>query len=62
MIQPIGQVIFGGLSFGTLMTLTMMPIIYYIFNKGNEKHKIKRAIENKKLAMVDINEDLGEDK
>lgn len=62
LIQPIGQVIFGGLSFGTLMTLTMMPIIYYIFNKGNEKHKIKKAIKNKKLAMVDINEDLGEDK
>ena len=62
LIQPIGQVIFGGLSFGTLMTLTMMPIIYYILNKRDEKKKIKKALKNKQQALIDNNEDLGERK
>jgi HAE1 family hydrophobic/amphiphilic exporter-1 len=61
LIQPIGQVIFGGLSFGTLMTLTMMPIIYYIFNKGSEKRKIKKQAANMKRSLLD-NSDKGDDK
>lgn len=62
LIQPIGQVIFGGLSFGTLMTLTMMPIIYYIFNSRDEKKKIKRLKENKSKYMLLSNDNKGDDK
>jgi HAE1 family hydrophobic/amphiphilic exporter-1 len=62
LIQPIGQVIFGGLSFGTLMTLTMMPIIYYIFNKGSDKRKIKRQAANTKRALLEDNIIEGDDK
>jgi HAE1 family hydrophobic/amphiphilic exporter-1 len=61
LIQPIGQVIFGGLSFGTLMTLTMMPIIYYIFNKGSEKRKIKKQAAKMQRSLLD-NNDEGDDK
>ncbi len=60
LIQPIGQVIFGGLSFGTLMTLTMMPILYFIFNKKDEKRKIKRALKRKEEALIDSNEKIEE--
>ncbi|NLM00174.1 MAG: efflux RND transporter permease subunit [Treponema sp.] len=33
MVQPIGQTVLGGLTFGTIMTLFLMPTLYYIFNK-----------------------------
>ena len=33
MVQPIGQTVLGGLSFGTLMTLFLMPVLYAIFNQ-----------------------------
>ena len=47
MVQPIGQTVFGGLTFGTLMTLFLIPTIYYCFNRVREKKAEKRA---KKLA------------
>jgi HAE1 family hydrophobic/amphiphilic exporter-1 len=42
MVQPIGQTVLGGLGFGTLMTLFLMPILYYIFNRGSEKRMHRR--------------------
>lgn len=62
LIQPIGQVIFGGLSFGTIMTLTMMPIIYFIFNSNDEKRKIKKVKENKSKYILLDSESKGDDK
>lgn len=61
LIQPIGQVVFGGLTFGTLMTLTMMPIIYYIFNARNEKKKNKLLARRKEQSKLIIEQEL-EDK
>ena len=61
LIQPIGQVVFGGLTFGTLMTLTMMPIIYYIFNARNEKKKVKLLAKRKEQSKLIIEQEL-EDK
>ena len=40
MVQPIGQTVFGGLTFGTLMTLFLMPTLYYIFNRKGEKKRL----------------------
>ncbi len=50
MVQPIGQTVLGGLSFGTLMTLFLMPVLYYIFNTSREKRKVRRAAR-KELRM-----------
>ncbi len=61
LIQPIGQVVFGGLTFGTIMTLTMMPIIYYIFNARNEKKKVKLLAKRKEQSQLIIKQEL-EDK
>ncbi len=43
MVQPIGQTVLGGLSFGTLMTLFLMPVLYFIFNRYREKRAEKKA-------------------
>lgn len=33
MIQPINLTVLGGLGFGTIMTLFIMPAVYYVFNR-----------------------------
>ena len=57
MVQPIGQTVLGGLSFGTLMTLFLMPVLYYIFNTKRERRLAKKAVKReakrqKKLARL----------
>ncbi|MCR5763556.1 MAG: efflux RND transporter permease subunit [Treponema sp.] len=37
MIQPINLTVLGGLGFGTMMTLFIMPAVYYVFNVRNSK-------------------------
>ncbi len=43
MTMPIGKTVLGGLGFGTLMTLFLMPVMYYIFNRIREKRDATRA-------------------
>jgi HAE1 family hydrophobic/amphiphilic exporter-1 len=42
LVQPIGMTVLGGLSFGTLMTLFLMPVLYYLFNHGKDKRMRKK--------------------
>ncbi|GMO68392.1 MAG: efflux RND transporter permease subunit [Treponemataceae bacterium] len=42
MTQPIGQTVFGGLTFGTVMTLFLMPALYCIFNQKDESRRIRK--------------------
>ncbi|GHU29688.1 multidrug ABC transporter [Spirochaetia bacterium] len=44
MVAPIGKTVFGGLSFGTLMTLFLMPAIYAIVNKNSDARARRAAI------------------
>lgn len=48
-MQPISLTVFGGMTFGSFMTLFLMPTIYFIFNKRRLKKAIKRA---KKLGLA----------
>jgi HAE1 family hydrophobic/amphiphilic exporter-1 len=48
MMQPLAIVCIGGLAYGTLMTLFVIPIIYDLFNK-----KELRTISDEDLATVD---------
>jgi Cation/multidrug efflux pump len=48
LVQPIGQTVLGGLAFGTLMTLFLMPVLYYAFNIRKEKKKLKKEAQNEK--------------
>ncbi|MBP3743323.1 MAG: efflux RND transporter permease subunit [Treponema sp.] len=41
MIQPVNITVLGGLGFGTIMTLFIMPAIYYIFNANEKVHANK---------------------
>lgn len=37
MVQHVGITVFGGLTFGTIMTLYLIPCLYYLFNRKQEK-------------------------
>lgn len=56
LVNPIGKTVVGGLSFGALLTLFLVPVIYAIFNEASEKRskrkerrKQKRREERKQL-------------
>ena len=62
-MQPISLTVFGGMTFGSLMTLFLMPTIYFIVNSKRMKKAAKKAAkkelaERKKLAGRGV--DLGE--
>jgi HAE1 family hydrophobic/amphiphilic exporter-1 len=49
MVAPIGKTVFGGLTFGTLMTLFLMPAIYAKINKHDDE---RRAIADMKREGI----------
>jgi len=49
-VAPIGKTVLGGLSFGTLMTLFLMPTVYAIFNKYSDKRAAKAQEKRDKIA------------
>lgn len=59
-MQPISLTTFGGMTFGSVMTLFLMPSIYYIINsrrmkKAAKKAAKKEALQQKKLEALDAN-------
>ena len=59
LIQPIGLTILGGMTTNTVMTLFLVPCLYYIFNKSRYEKKQERVrakrereLANRKLAMM----------
>ncbi|MDR2537611.1 MAG: efflux RND transporter permease subunit [Treponema sp.] len=50
MTAPIGKTVLGGLSFGTMMTLFLMPTIYFIMNRGSDKRKAKQDARRERIA------------
>ena len=50
MTQPIGQTVLGGLTFSTTMTLFLMPVLYYIFNRYREKRAEKKELRRQRRA------------
>ena len=50
--QPIGLTVLGGLTFGSLMTLFVMPVVYYIFNRRGEKKRLERIEELKAQGQL----------
>lgn len=41
-MQPISLTVFGGMTFGSLMTLFLMPAVYHIFNSRRERLAAKK--------------------
>ena len=52
-MQPISLTVFGGMSFGSLMTLFLMPTIYFIVNNRRLKKAAKRAAKLGKTIPAD---------
>ena len=59
LIQPIGLTILGGMTTNTVMSLFLVPCLYYIFNKSRYEKKQERVrakrereLANRKLAMM----------
>jgi HAE1 family hydrophobic/amphiphilic exporter-1 len=51
LVAPIGKTVLGGLSFGTLMTLFLMPTVYYIMNKRADERAAKAEARRQRIAM-----------
>jgi len=47
---PIGETVFGGLTFGTLMTLFLMPAVYYIINRRTDERVAKAKARRERIA------------
>jgi HAE1 family hydrophobic/amphiphilic exporter-1 len=50
MVGPIGKTVLGGLSFGTLMTLFLMPTMYYIINKRSDERFVRAEARRERIA------------
>jgi hydrophobic/amphiphilic exporter-1 (mainly G- bacteria), HAE1 family len=50
LVAPIGKTVLGGLSFGTLMTLFLMPVVYTIFNKKSDERRAKAEARRQRIA------------
>jgi HAE1 family hydrophobic/amphiphilic exporter-1 len=50
MTGPIGKTVLGGLSFGTFMTLFLMPTIYFIMNKRSDERAAKAEARRERIA------------
>lgn len=50
MTQPIGQTVLGGLTFSTMMTLFLMPVLYYIFNRSRQKGMERKVARKQRRA------------
>ncbi len=53
MTQPIGLTVLGGMTFGSMMTLFVMPVIYYIFNRNGEKQRLAQLESDLKTNLSD---------
>ena len=51
LVAPIGKTVLGGLSFGTLMTLFLMPTVYFIMNKRSDERAAKAEARRQRIAM-----------
>jgi hydrophobic/amphiphilic exporter-1 (mainly G- bacteria), HAE1 family len=50
LVAPIGKTVLGGLSFGTLMTLFLMPVIYAVINKHSDRRKALAQEKRDRIA------------
>ncbi|MBN2651901.1 MAG: efflux RND transporter permease subunit [Spirochaetales bacterium] len=59
MVQPLGFTVIGGLTFNTLITLFLVPVIYYAFNFHRVK-KAKCSADSSSVNDEGVEEDGGE--
>ncbi|AEF81426.1 efflux RND transporter permease subunit [Leadbettera azotonutricia] len=50
LVAPIGKTVLGGLSFGTLMTLFLMPTVYFLMNRSSDQRAAKAEAKRERIA------------
>jgi HAE1 family hydrophobic/amphiphilic exporter-1 len=50
LVAPIGKTVLGGLSFGTLMTLFLMPAVYALMNRRSDMRKSRAQARRERIA------------
>ena len=50
LVAPISKTVLGGLSFGTLMTLFLMPTIYYMLNRRGDERAARAEAKRQRIA------------
>jgi HAE1 family hydrophobic/amphiphilic exporter-1 len=50
LVAPIGKTVLGGLSFGTLMTLFLMPTVYAVMNRRSDERRAKAQERRERIA------------
>jgi HAE1 family hydrophobic/amphiphilic exporter-1 len=50
MVAPVGKTVLGGLSFGTLMTLFLMPTVYFVVNRRSDIREAKAEARREGIA------------
>jgi HAE1 family hydrophobic/amphiphilic exporter-1 len=50
LVAPIGKTVLGGLTFGTLMTLFLMPTVYAVMNKRSDERAARAQARRERIA------------
>ena len=50
LVAPIGKTVLGGLSFGTLMTLFLMPTVYALMNRKDDERRARAEARRDAIA------------
>jgi HAE1 family hydrophobic/amphiphilic exporter-1 len=50
MTAPIGKTVLGGLTFGTIMTLFLMPTVYYIMNRHSDDRAARAEARRERIS------------
>jgi HAE1 family hydrophobic/amphiphilic exporter-1 len=58
LVAPIGKTVFGGLTFGTIMTLFLMPAMYAIIKKNSDVRAARSAARREGIAAGFSGKDL----
>ncbi|MFW6214621.1 MAG: efflux RND transporter permease subunit [Alkalispirochaetaceae bacterium] len=54
LVQPIGKTVVGGLSVATLLTLFLVPVLYYIFNLLSDRRDAKRQAKLRRRHQEEL--------
>ncbi|MCR5606075.1 MAG: efflux RND transporter permease subunit [Treponema sp.] len=56
-MQPISLTVFGGMTFGSIMTLFLMPTVYFIINNHRERKSLRKRRRAESKLSNDIRTD-----
>ncbi|MEA1910919.1 MAG: efflux RND transporter permease subunit, partial [Spirochaetota bacterium] len=52
LVNPIGKTVVGGLTFGAILTLFLIPVVYALFNEASERRAKKKEVKKIKRRAL----------